>query len=259
MNGQSNLPRRAWQRQNVQRNRATIDLVSNQAIERATYSDSTLPTRTQQLDSNKQCSVQRRTHVNSGCDSQCDDIGHTECHTSKSIATALPKPRPRTRRHYDSDTASESDSGSDINEDSGYCSPAEDELYEQFQADGPTLANHGDKTKQFKQTEEKKWIRYVFLNRTKCYEDAYGLFDRFCERRNDNPTEALRRCDAVLFKVYLDSRVKNSRIQKESTVMTYWKVLSMIYAERATTWMGDHTLFDIRNVSVRYPCCVVDN
>ncbi|KAJ6443703.1 hypothetical protein O9K51_04882 [Purpureocillium lavendulum] len=75
--------------------------------------------------------------------------------------------------------------------------------------------------------------------------DCY--FDRFCRRRNEDPVEALRRCDAALFKVYLDLRVKRSRIKKESTIFLYWKRLSQVYAQKAATWMSDSILFDIRN------------
>ena len=58
------------------------------------------------------------------------------------------------------------------------------------------------------------------------------LFCRFCEHRKLDPMAALCQCDVPLFKVYLVWRVKNSRIKKESTVMTYWKVLSMVYSQK---------------------------
>lgn len=32
--------------------------------------------------------------------------------------------------------------------------------------------------------------------------------------------------------------------------MTYWKILSMVYAEKAKAWMSDGILYDIRNVSM---------
>lgn len=53
-----------------------------------------------------------------------------------------------------------------------------------------------------------------------------------------------------MFKVYLVWRVKKSRIKKESTVMTYWKVLSMVYSQKTANLMRDEVLLDIRNVRV---------
>ncbi|KAM4067346.1 hypothetical protein HRG_001311 [Hirsutella rhossiliensis] len=55
------------------------------------------------------------------------------------------------------------------------------------------------------------------------------------------------RCDAALFKVYLDLRVKKSRIKKESTIALYWKRLSQVYAQKSAKWMTESVLFDIRN------------
>jgi hypothetical protein len=62
---------------------------------------------------------------------------------------------------------------------------------------------------------------------------------------------ALIRCDVPLFKVYLVWRVKSSRIKKESTVMTYWKILSMVYLQKTGNLMNNGVLRDVRNVSVR--------
>ena len=77
--------------------------------------------------------------------------------------------------------------------------------------------------------------------------------NRFCERRKLDPTEALSQCDVPLFKVYLVWRVENSRIKKESTVMTYWKVLSMVYSQKTASWMREDILYDVRNVGVYMP------
>ncbi len=77
--------------------------------------------------------------------------------------------------------------------------------------------------------------------------------DRFCKRRKLDPIEALRQCDAPLFKLYLVWRVENkrSRIKKESSIMTYWKILSMIYSQKTANWMREDVLYDVRNVSKR--------
>ena len=64
--------------------------------------------------------------------------------------------------------------------------------------------------------------------------------------------EALLACKAARFKVYLSLRVKQSRIKKESTIFTYWKNLSMLYARTAARHMDESVLFDIGNVMI--PC-----
>lgn len=72
---------------------------------------------------------------------------------------------------------------------------------------------------------------------------------RFCQRRRlDDSDKALIHCDAALFKVYLELRVKDSNIKKLSAVQGYWKRLSMIYAMKAQASMANSILYDIRNV-----------
>ena len=139
---------------------------------------------------------------------------------------------------------SELDFDSDSDADSGYASvedPDEradfyDDLLERFRAEGPTLANHGDNTKKMIQEQEQKWRM-------------------FCKHRKLEPIEALCQCDVPLFKVYLVWRVKNSRIKKESTVMTYWKVLSMVYSQKTASWMKEEVLYDVRSVGFSIAIC----
>jgi hypothetical protein len=50
------------------------------------------------------------------------------------------------------------------------------------------------------------------------------------------------------FKGYLFWRVKNSRIKKESSIITCWKLISMIYARLSEEYMKERVLYDIRNV-----------
>ena len=67
---------------------------------------------------------------------------------------------------------SEPDFDSDSDVDSGYASledPDEtadfyDDLLERFRTDGPTLANHGDKTTKMIQEQEQKWRGYDLLD-----------------------------------------------------------------------------------------------
>ncbi|KAM3555122.1 hypothetical protein ARSEF4850_006153 [Beauveria asiatica] len=127
-----------------------------------------------------------------------------------------------------SGTPTSSDPATSSPEQNPYTELSEDELYKQFRNEGPVLANHSEKTKAAKKAEEAKWIM-------------------FCQRREKDPDEQLKSSDAALFKVYLVSRVKRSQIEKQSSIMTYWKTLSMVYAEKAKAWMSDGILYDIRN------------
>jgi hypothetical protein len=44
-------------------------------------------------------------------------------------------------------------------------------------------------------------------------------------------------------------RVENSRIKKQSSIMTYWKTLSLVYSQKTASWMKEDVLYNIRNVS----------
>lgn len=64
--------------------------------------------------------------------------------------------------------------------------------------------------------------------------------------------EALLACEVIRFKAYLFWRVKHSRIKTESTIVTYWKWLSMLYAQTASRYMDEGILFDMNNVCDRF-------
>lgn len=55
---------------------------------------------------------------------------------------------------------------------------------------------------------------------------------RFCAVTKRDPKTTLMQCGAPIFKGYLYWRCKNSRIKKESSITTYWKVLSMFLLRR---------------------------
>ena len=74
------------------------------------------------------------------------------------------------------------------------------------------------------------------------------MWHRFCVERKIDPTATMKECKAAVFKVYLVWRVRNSRIKKESSVMTYWKVLSMVYSQTTASWMREDVIYDVRNV-----------
>jgi hypothetical protein len=65
-----------------------------------------------------------------------------------------------------------------------------------------------------------------------------------------DPKAALLAGEASEFKGYLFWRVKNSRIKKESSIITYWLILSMVYAQSAQRYMDKSILYDIRNVCI---------
>jgi hypothetical protein len=78
--------------------------------------------------------------------------------------------------------------------------------------------------------------------------DGFSLLIRFCEKTKRDANEALKACEAPIFKTYLIWRVKHSRIKKESSAITYWKVLSMWYAQETHRFMDEGVLYDMRNV-----------
>jgi len=68
-----------------------------------------------------------------------------------------------------------------------------------------------------------------------------------------DPKAALIAGEASTFKGYIFWRVKNSRIKKESSIVTYWLTLSMVYAQSAQRYMDEGILYDIRNVCISSP------
>ncbi|KAJ2983487.1 hypothetical protein NQ176_g645 [Zarea fungicola] len=146
------------------------------------------------------------------------------------IATASQKPRESNSPYgtAPSGTSTFNVPSTSLLEHNPYAELSDDELYEKFRKDGPVLADHSDNTKAAKKSEEAKWIM-------------------FCQRRKKDADEELKKGDAAMFKVYLVSRVKWSRIAKQSSIMAYWKTLSMVYAEKVKAWMSDGILYDICN------------
>ena len=71
---------------------------------------------------------------------------------------------------------------------------------------------------------------------------------RFYKKTKRNAIETLKNCKAPIFKAYLVWRLEHSWVKKESTAITYWKVLSMWYAQETHEYMNEGVLYDIRNV-----------
>ena len=60
--------------------------------------------------------------------------------------------------------------------------------------------------------------------------------------------ESMKKCQAAIFKAYLCWRCENSKVKKESSIVTYWKVFSMLYSDKTGAWMDGSVLYDINNV-----------
>lgn len=237
MADQTKLPRRALQRRGI-RSRTTVS--GPQVAEGADCSSAVLI--------QSQC-LSSTTLSPNQTDGSTNAVHNSRSDIPKTAVTKPSKLIRKAPKGLEPDIVS--DSVGESEEDSGYCSLEEDELYDRFLAEGPAIANHADSTKAFIGKEEEKWIKYFNSPWERLFPTA-NIVLRFCERRSKDPTEELCRCDAALFKVYLDYRVKSSRIKKQSAITAYWKVLSMIYAKEAKEYMNDRILFDMRNVSQRY-------
>lgn len=70
----------------------------------------------------------------------------------------------------------------------------------------------------------------------------------FCGRIRQDYVECLQACEAQTMKTYLEWRVKNWRVKKESTIKSYWKRLSCAYIDYAGRRMDNGTELDIRDV-----------
>lgn len=70
--------------------------------------------------------------------------------------------------------------------------------------------------------------------------------------------KALEECDTAVFKGFLEWRIVLGRIRKLSSVTTYWKVHSMLYAAEVHEKMKDAALLELRNVSCRSRACTRD-
>ncbi|KAI9763366.1 MAG: hypothetical protein M1840_000558 [Geoglossum simile] len=129
-----------------------------------------------------------------------------------------------------------SGSTSDLERDSGYYSHSNsedearyyDRMMAKFAEEGPTLSNPGESTLDMMETEMRNWRE-------------------FCKTLRIDADRALKACEAKRFKAYLLWRVQHSRAKKESTIITYWKVLSMVYARSTSRYMDEGVLYDMKN------------
>jgi len=141
------LPRRAWQRRNIRRCETTVGSVPAMASltpppgkESSTESVTTSP------------NVDHESALGSST-------------TSKRARTSVDANPPRLRKRICLSSASDTTSHSNPEEEPGNNTltlfAEEEELYERFLAEGPTLSNHGPRTRRAVEDEEKQWIRYT--------------------------------------------------------------------------------------------------
>ena len=76
-----------------------------------------------------------------------------------------------------------------------------------------------------------------------------SLHGSFCDQIRRDPIECLTACEPQTIKTYLEWRVQNFRVKKESTLKSYWKRVSCAYIDYAGHRMDNGTELDIRDVS----------
>ncbi|KAK4934783.1 hypothetical protein LTR10_024040 [Elasticomyces elasticus] len=69
----------------------------------------------------------------------------------------------------------------------------------------------------------------------------------FCDRIRRDSIECLTACEPQTIKTYLEWRVQNFRVKKESTLKSYWKRVSCAYIDYAGHRMDNGTELDIRD------------
>jgi hypothetical protein len=112
------------------------------------------------------------------------------------------------------------------------------------------MAHHSDKTKAMIETARAYFYEYV----PQILDMGFALtsITRFCDIMKVDPVETLKVCEAEFTKGYLEWRVLFSRIKKQSSITTYWKIHSMLYMNTALRYMEEDALLDIRNVGIGY-------
>jgi hypothetical protein len=79
---------------------------------------------------------------------------------------------------------------------------------------------------------------------------------RFCFKLSDDsedtydPKDTLSRCEADTFKAYLEWRVKNFHIKKESTIKPYWRRILYKFIDVTGHSMDNGVELDIRDVQL---------
>jgi hypothetical protein len=168
MDRPSNMPRRAWQRRNLRRNR-TAD--SSSSTEQASQRAGTAPERNRQPSFVQDRGDETDSSVGSTSDSEPEEEYGQSRRPTALYTTRAARPRRQDSSDISSDPTrpdsdSDSDSNLEPNGDSGYCSLEEDvddraeyydDLLERFRREGPTVANHGKNTKAMETDQERIW------------------------------------------------------------------------------------------------------
>lgn len=119
------------------------------------------------------------------------------------------------------------------------------DMIQELERQAPTLADRCDGTKKKVQAERTKWEEF-------CKVLSQDLTDDEEKPVEIDPVELVKRCHAPSYKAYLHWRCRSSEggIKKESTILAYWKNLSMWYCDMAHDFMNSKVLFDVGNVSL---------
>ncbi|KAF2008362.1 hypothetical protein BU24DRAFT_469047 [Aaosphaeria arxii CBS 175.79] len=160
-------------------------------------------------------------------DSDSDDSGsqsdsYSDTDTDPNIQDA--------EQAYSGDFELDSEQGSDEGSDSEAERIVRNIEYHRTQ--GPAKPRHEPRTIELWKRESDFWQRYC---------------SKIQRKTNMSPEEQLRACDPAVFKSYLWWRKKHSRINKESTMKSYWKRISMYYRDLTDHEMDNDVLSDICN------------
>ncbi|CAG9952415.1 unnamed protein product [Clonostachys rosea f. rosea IK726] len=228
----SKLPRRARQRRNVGRN----------SVGDAAQSGANHGLHTKRQEEHHQTAQISNNAHDLGCkpDQYENNLGRDDSNLVRMLSIPTDdSSRQNSRKAKRGPTSSTDLSESDLESlvDSGYGSAEDDpeneaRFYESFEAEceveGPTMSVHKANTKKMTEPEEMRWNRYCII-------------------RKRDPDESMKACNASFIKSYLHWRVKHSRIRKVSSILTYWNVLSMVYAVKTQRYMDGGMLYDIGN------------
>lgn len=229
MDANANLPRRARQRQNIRRNRNNIyattehrpvPALSNKNQNSRRRKQNSKAKRPQihlasdyvDLDSDSGSDVERRSHGDISTQRRRVELQNMgENSRSLSIPSVFIESNSSTDSDSSTDTDSISTSTSDSTTDSesepdldqkSTCRAQEQlDLYEKFRAEGPTLANHCNKTKKGNKRERQIWKKYIID-----FKDATIQCEADCQTKDSADVEKKTRSKLFVAAMQLYSK-----------------------------------------------------
>lgn len=171
------MPRRAWQRRNLGRNRTAPANPPPSRSNEQPIQQQTQKAQGQGRRKHPPQEVDDEAYSSAGSGSDSESNGEYDNRRPiprRTIPSVRPGKRQKPSRisldasDSSSESESDSDSNSDSGVDSGYGSLSDDaddmaehydELLARFQAEGPTLANHGEKTQKMEQGQLQIWTK----------------------------------------------------------------------------------------------------